>query len=231
MKLSNLQLNQLKSRIKNGTKVTLKLWSNVIGDSNNENDFSHNLLLTDTQVSRIYKAFANDSSSKIKSSKNQLSKNVQLRGFLGRLSGPFLKSGLSLMKNVLKPRAKSVLLPLGLTAASSAADARTNKKILGSGMTAFTISNKEMDNIMKITKSLEDSGLLIKSVSKTINNEAKEQKGEFVSMLLRTLGATLLGNLLTGKKVRAKILEQGVIRAGEGTIRARQYFNAPSSFD
>ena len=219
VKLSNLQLNQLKSGIKNGTKVTLNLWSNVIGDSNDENDFPHNLLLTDTQVSRIYKAFANDSSSKIKSSKNQLSKNVQLTGFLG-ISGPFLKSGLSLMKNVLKPRAKSVLLPLGLTAASSAADARTNKKILGSGMTAFTISNKEMDNIMKIVKSLEDSGLLIKSVSKTIKNEAKERKGEFLSMLLRTLGATLLGNLLTGKKVKAKIPVQGVIRAGEGTIRA-----------
>ena len=83
--------------------------------------------------------------------------------------------------------------------------------------TTLIISNEEMNDIMKIVKSLEESGLLIKGVSETIKNEAKEQKGGFVEMLLGTLGASLLGNLLTGK---AKI------RAGEGAIRAGQDFNA-----
>ena len=83
--------------------------------------------------------------------------------------------------------------------------------------TTLIISNEEMNDIMKIVKSLEESGLLIKGVSETIKNEAKEQKEGFVEMLLGTLGASLLGNLLTGK---AKI------RAGEGAIRAGQDFNA-----
>ena len=77
------------------------------------------------------------------------------------------------------------------------------------------ISNEEMEDIMKIIKSLEKSGILIKGISETIKNEAKEQKGRFLPMLLRTLAASILGNTLTGK---------GVIRAGEGTIRVGQYF-------
>ena len=82
-------------------------------------------------------------------------------------------------------------------------------------MTSLLISNKEMDNIVEIVNALEDSGLLIKSLSKKIKNEVKEQKGEFLGMLLDALGASLLGNMLAGK---------GVIRAGEGTIRAGQDF-------
>ena len=77
-----------------------------------------------------------------------------------------------------------------------------------------------MNDIMKIIKSFEDAGLLIKSVSETIENEAKEQKVGFHGMLLGTLGAILLGNLLTGKGLKAKILGRVVIRPGEGTIRA-----------
>ena len=83
--------------------------------------------------------------------------------------------------------------------------------MFGSGFTILISSNEEMNDIMKIVKSLEESELLIKGVSETIKNEAKEQKGEFLSTLLGTLGANLLGNLLTGK---------GTIRAGEGTVRA-----------
>ena len=93
------------------------------------------------------------------------------------------------MKNVLKPLAKSALIPLGLTASAPANDAAIQKKFFGSGMTTLIISNEEMDDIMKIIKSLEESGLLIKGVTKTIKNEAKEQKGGFLDMLLRTLGA------------------------------------------
>ena len=89
------------------------------------------------------------------------------------------------------------------------------KKILVSGATTLTISNNEMENAMKIVISLEDSGLLLKGVSETIQNEAKEQKGGFLSMLLCTLGASLLGNLLTGRAVIAK-------RQGRGTYRVRK---------
>ena len=110
---------------------------------------------------------------------------IQSGGFLGRLLGPLLKTGLPLMKSVIKPLAKSVLIPLGLTAAASAADAGIHKKILGSGKrpldsvlphnnTTLIFSNDEMDDILKIVKSLEDSGVLLKAVSKTIQHEAKE---------------------------------------------------------
>ena len=102
---------------------------------------------------------------------------IQLGGFLGRLLGPLLKTGLQLMENVNKPLATSVLIPLGLTAVASAADAGIHKKILGSGNTTLLMPNDEMEDILKIVKSLEGSGLLLKGVSETIQNEAKEQKG------------------------------------------------------
>ena len=138
----------------------------------------------------------------------------QSGGFLGRLLGPLLKTGLPLMKNVLKPLAKSVLIPLGLTAASAAINAAIHKKTFGSRRpldlssrtTILIILDEEMNNIMSIVKSLEESGLLKKRVSKTIKNEEKEQKRGFLGMLLHTWGASLLGNLLTGK---------GTIRAGQ----------------
>ena len=97
VKLSNSQLNKLKSAIKNETEVVLRLSSNMIGD--NENNFPHKLLLTNTQVSNLRKAFENNSSADIKSSKTQLSKMIQSGGFLGRLLGPLLKTGLPLIKN------------------------------------------------------------------------------------------------------------------------------------
>ena len=90
------------------------------------------------------------------------------------------------MKNVVKPFAKSVLIPLGLTAAASAADAGIHKKILGSGTTALIMLNDEMEDIVHLVKYLEGSGLLLKGVSKTIQNEAKEQKGGSFSMFLVT---------------------------------------------
>ena len=116
------------------------------------------------------------------------------------------------MKNIINPFAKSVLISLGLTAVASGADTGTYKKLLGSSNnTALIISNDEMEDIIKIVKSLEDSGLLLKGVTETVQNEVKEQKGGFLSMLLGTLGASLLGNILAGK---------GINRAGEGVIRA-----------
>ena len=132
-------------------------------------------------------------------------------GFLGRHLGPLLKAALPLMKNVIKPLAKSVLIQLGLTTAPSAADAGVHKKILGSGATTLLIWNNEMEYAIKIVKYLEDSGLLLKGVSETIQNEAKEQKVGYLSMLLGTLSASLFGNILAGK---------GMNRAVEGFIRA-----------
>ena len=141
-------------------------------------------------------------STNLKLSKAQINKTIQSGGFLGRLLGPLLKTELPLIKNVIKSLAKSVLIPLGLTAAASAADAGIHKKkILASKNTTLIISNAEMNDIIKIVQALEDSNILLKGVTKTIKNETKEQKGRFLSMLLGTLCASLLGNLLTGKGI------------------------------
>ena len=225
VKLSNSQLNKLKSSIKNETEVILRISSNIVSNSNDKTNFPHEYLLTNRQVANIRKAFANHSSIDIKLSKIQLSKMIQSGGFLGKLLGPLLKTGLPLMKSVIKPLAESVLIPLGLTVAASAADAGIHKKILGSGHNNTTLitSNDEMDNILKIVKSLENSGLLLKGASETIQHEAKEQRGGFISMLLGTLGASLLGDILS-KGLSGK----GVIRAGEGTIRAGYGSKRPS---
>ena len=171
-----------------------------MGNSDDETNCPHKLLITDRQVSHLRNAFSNNSSTDIKLSKTQLFKTIQSGGFLGRLLGPLLKPGLPLIKNVIKPLAKSVLIPLGLTAAAPAADAGIHKKILGSGhnnpsSTTLIISNNEMEDIIIIVKSPEDSGLLLKGVSEIVQNEVKEQKGGFLSMLLGTLGASLLGNI------------------------------------
>ena len=122
---------------------------------------------------------------------------------------------------MIKPLAKSVLIPLGLTAAASVADAGIYKNILGSWNTATLItSNDEMNDIIKIVKYLKDSGLLLKGVTETVQNEVKERKGGFLSMLLDTLGASLLANILTGGGVNRAGKGQGINRAGEGVLRA-----------
>ena len=174
VKLSNSQLNKSKSAIKNETEVVLRLSSNMIGDD--ETNFPHKLLLTNRQVANLRKAFADKSSTDINLSKTQISKMIQSGGFLGRRLAPLLKTGLLLMKNVIKPLAKSVLIQLGLTAAGSAADVGIQKRILESG-TTLIMSNDRMKGIIKIVKSLKGSGSLLKGISQTIQNEAKEQKG------------------------------------------------------
>ena len=109
------------------------------------------------------------------------------------------------------PLAKTVLAPLGLTAAMSTIDGSIQKKIHGSGV-KLIFEQEDMNDIMKIIEALENSGILLKGVAKTIENETKEQRGGFLSMLIGTLGASLLGNFLTGGK--------GMMRAGEGIVRA-----------
>ena len=128
VKLSNSQLNKLKSTIKNETDVVSRLSSNMTGNSDNETNSLYKLLLTNRQVANLHKAFANNSSVNIKLSKTQLSKTLQSGGFLDRLLSALFKTGLPLMKNVIKPLAKSVLISLGLTIVESAADAETHKK-------------------------------------------------------------------------------------------------------
>ena len=91
---------------------------------------------------------------------------------------------------------------------------------MGSGNTTLIISNNEKEDLIKIIKSLEDSGLLLKGVTQSVQNEVKEQKGGFLSMLLGTLGASLLGNLLTGKGVYRGGEGKGKNRAGEEIARA-----------
>ena len=126
VKLSNSQLNKLKSAMKNETEVVLRLSSNMIDDD--ETNIPYKLLLTNRQVASLRKAFANNLSTDIKLSKIQISEMIQSGVFLGRLRRPLLKTGLPLMKNVIKPLAKSVLILLGLTAAAaSAADAAIHK--------------------------------------------------------------------------------------------------------
>ena len=154
----------------------------MIGDSDDKINFPHELLLTNRQVSNLRKTFADKSSTDIKLWKTQI--------FLGRILGPLLKTGLALMKNVIKPVAKSVLIPLGLTATASAVDVGIHKKNLGSGRPLpsashdnniiLIISNNEMKDIIKIVKSIEDSGLLMEGVSKTIQNEAKNKEEDFL---------------------------------------------------
>ena len=124
---------------------------------------------------------------------------MQKDGFL-RFLAPLLKSGWPLLKSVIKP-----LDMLGLTAAASATDAAINKKILGSGNhTILIISNDDMQDLLKIVKSLEDSGILLDGITETVKNEVKEQKGGSLSMFLGTLGASLLGDLLTKKIIRQR---------------------------
>ena len=129
VKLSNSQVNKSKSAIKNENEVVLTLSSNMIGNSDEETNFRHKLLLTNRQVANLRKSFAKYLIlTDIKLSKTQLSKMLQSGRFLGRVLGPLLITGLSLMKNVIKPLAKSVLIPLGLTIAASAADVGIHKK-------------------------------------------------------------------------------------------------------
>ena len=120
---------------------------------------------------------------------------------------------------VAMPFAKHLLAPLGLTAAMSAIDGSIQKKIHGSGV-KLIIEQEDMNDIMKIIEALEKSGILLKGVSKIVENETKEQRGGFLSMLLGTLGASLLGNLLTGGKdiIRAG---DGIVRAGSGSVASR----------
>ena len=204
IKLTDTQLKKLKTAVKNKTGTILRMSFKMF----DENDLPHELLLTTRQKTKLRNGFNNNMSTDLNLSKAQISKIIQSGGFLGSLLS---KSAGSLMK-VAITLAKNVLAALGITAAASALHAGIQKKIHGFGTTTLIISNEEMNDIMKIVQALEDSNILLKGVTKTIKNETKEQKGGFLSMLLGTLGASLLGNLLAGK---------GIVRAGSGNKKGK----------
>ena len=202
-KLTNAQLNKFKKSVKCNEGATLRL-----GIKNfNKDQLPHELLLTTRQNTKLRNAINNNLATDIKLSKAQIKKLIQSGGFLGKLLN---KSAGPLMK-VAMPLAKNVLAPLGLTAAMSAIDGSIQEKIHGSRI-KLIIEEEDMKDIMKIIEALENSGILLKGVTKSIENETKEQRGGFLSMLVGTLGASLLGNLLTGGK--------SIMRAGDGIVRA-----------
>ena len=127
----------------------------------------------------------------------------------------------SLLMKVVVPIAKNILALLGITAAASAIDAEIENKIHGSGTTILVISNKEMNFIRKIVQALEESNFLLKGITKTIENETKEQKGGYLGMLLGILVAILLGNMLAEKRILrvgyGKKVEKGILRVGYGS--------------
>ena len=178
----------------------------------NGNNLPHELLLTTRQTTKL-NAFENNMSTDIKLSRAQISEIIQSGGFLSsllsKLAGPLMK--------VTVPLAKNILAPLGVTSAASAIDTGIQKKMHGSGTTTLIISNEKKNDIMKVVQALEDSNILLKRVTKKIKNETKELQGGFLSMLLGTLGAGLLGNMLAGK---------GMLRAGYGNKEGKGMLRA-----
>ena len=183
-KLTNVQLNKFKKAVKSNEGATLRLSIRNF----NKDEYPHELLLTTRQNTELRNALNNNSGTDIKLNKAQIKKIIQSGGFLGKLlsklASPLMKVALSLAKNV--------LAPLGLTSAMTAIDGSIQKKIHGSGATKcagvkLIIEQEDMKDIMKIIEALENSGILLKGVSKTIENETKEQRGGFLNMLLGTL--------------------------------------------
>ena len=177
VKLSDTQLKKLKTAVKNKTGTTLRMIFKML----HRNDLPHKLLLTTIQGTKVRNAFNNSMPTDLKLAKAQISKIFEsgefLRSLWSKLAGPIM--------NVAAPLAKNILPQLRITAAASAIEAGTQKKIHGSSRpaTALIISNKGMNDIMKIVQALEDSNILLKGVTKTITNETKEQKGGFLSLL------------------------------------------------
>ena len=170
--LTNIQLNKLKKAVQNNEEITLRL-----GIKNfNKNDSPHELLLTTRQNTKLRNAINNNLSTDIKFSKAQLKKIIQSGGFLGnllsKLAGPLMK--------VAMPLAKNGLAPLGLTAPMSAIDGSIQMKIHDLGTVKLIIENEDMNDIMKIFEALENSGILLEGVTKTIGDETKEQKEGFL---------------------------------------------------
>ena len=219
-KLTNLQLDKLKKVVKSNEGLTLRLSTKNF----NKDEVPHELLLTTRQNTKLRNALNNNSATDIKLSKAQIKKLIQSGGFLGKLlsklAGPLMAM----------PLAKNVLAPLGLTAAMFAIDGSIQTKIHGSEI-KLIIEEENMQDIIKIIKELENSDILLKGVSKTIENEIKEQRGGFLSIILGTLGASLLGNLLIAKGIIRADEGKGIVRAGEGSKKKTKFASTFSSIN
>ena len=238
LKLSKSQVNKVKSAIKNEREVILRLSSNMISNSDDETNFPHKSWSTNRQLPNFHKVFVNNLLANIKLRKSQLCKIIQLRGFLDRFLGSLQKTGLPIMKNVLQPLAKSFLMPLGLETAGSAADAGIHKKNLK--LRSYSTNNIKWRNGRhygsSLLKSLKDYCLLIKALAKQLKmkkkttKRTKEQKGGFLGVLLGTLGAILLENMLTIQTVNGipfKRAGDGIIRFGygpKGSLKEKNFY-------
>ena len=175
MKLSDFQLNKLKTALENQAGVTLRM--NIIMFEGN--NLPHELPSTTRQKPKLRNAYGNNLSADIKLSKSQISKIIQAGGFLGSL----LSEIAGRLIKVAAPLAKNILAPLGITAAIWAINAEIHKKIHGSVTASLIISNEEMNDIMKTVQALEDSNILVKGITKTTENKTIEQKEGFFGTL------------------------------------------------
>ena len=167
--MTNLLLKKIQDAVKNNNGTTI-----ILSNKNfNKNHLLHELYLTQKQMEKLIEKIKNNMSTDIKLSKVQINKVIKEGGNLGKLLIRFLpkliKPAISLGKNI--------LAPLRLSAAMSATDAATQKKMYGSGNTTLIISNDDMDDLIKIITVLEEHDILSKGITKTIKNENKEQKG------------------------------------------------------
>ena len=209
LNLTESQLKKLQNAVKNKNATTIRC-SNT---NCNKNKLIHELYLTERLMKKLINKIENNMSTNIKLSTTQINKTIKEGGNLGRLLMNFLpkliQPAISIEKNI--------LASLGLSAAMSATDAAIQKKMYGSGMTTLVISNDDLDDLIKIITALEEYDILLKGTTQTIENETKKQEGEFLSVLLGTLGASLLGNLLTGKGLYRN--GNGMYRSGNGMDR------------
>ena len=200
VKLSDSQLNKLKSAVRNRQGFTLGMNTKMFDDSN----LIHELLSTTGQTTKLRNAFEYNLSTDIKLSKAEILKIIQSGGFLGSLlskvTGRLLK-----------------VASLAITADASAIDTGNRKEIHGSGTTTLINSNEEINGILRILQALEDSNILLKGFSRIVDNETIEQREGFLGMLFVTLRANLLGNMLTGK---------GVLTAGYGNQKGKAMLRA-----
>ena len=194
--LSNSQLSKLKSYIKNGTEVTLNLSSNLIGNSNDETNLPHKILLTDTKVSKVCKAFANGSSANTKFPKPQSSKMIQSEGSFG-IFNPINPFNLIKVLSKIANKAEDLSKKLGLNDIINTVDIskifiKDFEKFSGTGI---TLTNNDIKDIIKVIKSLENRGMLIKGTTTKITS----QEGRFLNFLkpLIRVGLPLMKNVLT----------------------------------
>ena len=171
-------------------KIHLEAGLNVIAKNIKDRLKSSGITLTNNEIKYIIKAIRSLENRGILLKGTSRKITSQEGGFLNFVK-PLMLNGLAIKKDRLTPLAKSVLVSLRLAVPASVRDAAIQKNIFGSSMTVLIISNKKIKDVMKIAKSPEESGLLIKTVSDAIKNEAREQKGGFLGMLLGTLSTSI----------------------------------------